>query len=248
LLPALNARLSTPSLLVDIGGLTELRGVSLVGDRLRIGAVTRHADIARDPLVARHAPLLALAAPFIAHPAIRNRGTIGGSLALADPAAEWPACVTALDAQIVIASAGGERRVPARDFFQGVYTVDLGADEIIVAIEIPVARDGDRVAFDEIAMRRGDFAFVGIAMLWRAAPGGLLRLVYLGVADRPTCVEFASSDVIARAAAGRIDELVAEAVAKLDPPHDPYASASYRLHLARVLTGRMVRPLIEGRT
>lgn len=246
LVPALNARMAAPNVLIDIGALDELRGVALHGDRLRIGALTRHADIMRSPLIARHAPLMAEAVHHIAHPAIRNRGTLGGSLALADPAAEWPACVTALKATIVIAGPNGERRVAAEDFFQGVYTVDLEPDELLVAVEAPVAAADDRFAFDEIARRRGDFALVGLAISWRMGAGSCLRLVFLGVGDRPEPVDFGGVDLVARLRAGGLDAVVDDAVAGLDPSADPYVSTEYRLHLARVLCARMIKAMIEG--
>lgn len=247
LLPTLAARLSAPSALIDIGGVAALRGVAFNGGVLRIGALTRHSDILRDPLVARHAPLLAKAVHHIAHPAIRNRGTFGGSLALADPAAEWPACVTALDATIVAHGPSGERRIAAADFFQGVYTVDLAENEIIVAVDIPVAAGDDRFAFDEIARRRGDFALAGLAIAWRGGAGGRLRFVFLGVGDRPEPVDLAAETVIGRIAGGRMEDVVGEAVANLSPSADPHVSSEYRLHLARVLCARLLNRVMEGR-
>lgn len=247
LLPTLAARLSAPSALIDIGGVAELRGVARVGDTLRIGALTRHSDIMRDALVAQHAPLLAEAVHHIAHPAIRNRGTIGGSLALADPAAEWPACIAALDATIVARGPSGERRIAALDFFQGVYTVDLAENEILVAIDIPVAEADDRFAFDEIARRRGDFALAGLAIAWRGGARGRLRFVFLGVGDRPEPIDLAAETVVAQIAQGRIADVVGAAVAGLSPSADPHVSAEYRLHLARVLCARLLNRVMEGR-
>ena len=140
LLATLNMRLSEPALLIDIGGLAALRGIALAGGMLRIGALTTHAEIESSALVAVHAPLLAQAAPHIAHRAIRNRGTLGGSLAYADPAAEWPACALALDATLVLASAGGERRVAANDFFTGLFETALAPGELIAAVELPTLK------------------------------------------------------------------------------------------------------------
>ena len=158
LVATLNMRLSEPALLIDIGNLAALRGISLTGGLLRIGALSSHAEIEVSALVAQHAPLLAQAAPHIAHAAIRNRGTLGGSLAYADPAAEWPACILALDATVVLASARGERRLPARGFFTGLYATAMAADELITAVELPVLADAERQAFDELARRHGDYA------------------------------------------------------------------------------------------
>jgi aerobic carbon-monoxide dehydrogenase medium subunit len=199
LLAALNMRLSEPALVVDIGGLAALRGISVVDSVvdsgpavvLRLGALTRHVEIEESPLVAQHAPLLTQAAPHIAHRAIRNRGTLGGSLAYADPAAEWPACALALDATLVLQSALGERRVAAADFFQGLYTTARRDDEILTAMEVPLpaahAQAQERHHFIEVARRHGDYAVVGLAARAQWAGGRLsqVRLAFLSVADRP---------------------------------------------------------------
>ncbi len=167
LIATLNMRLSEPALLIDIGGLDALRGITLAaggaGNVLRIGALTTHAEIERSVLVADHAPLLAQAVPHIAHPAIRNRGTLGGSLAYADPAAEWPACVLALGATLVVAGAQGERRIAADDFFTGLFTTAMAGNELLVACELPVRAPDERHAFDELARRHGDYAIAGLA-------------------------------------------------------------------------------------
>src|SRR3954463_9643672 len=142
LLPAMNLRLISPELVVDIGALAELRGITVSGDTLRIGALTRHADVARSPEIARHAPLLREAIAHVAHPAIRNRGTIGGSLAHADPASELPACMLALGATIFVRGSGDERRIAAEEFFTGIYETALSSQELLVAVELPVAQGG----------------------------------------------------------------------------------------------------------
>ncbi len=187
LLAALNMRLSEPTVVADIGGLQALKGISLQGRVLRLGALVRHVEIEESALLAQHAPLLAQAAPHIAHRAIRNRGTLGGSLAYADPAAEWPACVLALDATLVLQSAKLERRVAAADFFQGLYTTARRDDELLVAVEVPVLQAGERHHFIEVARRHGDYAVVGLAARAQWAAGRLqqLRLAFLSVADRP---------------------------------------------------------------
>jgi len=171
LLATLNMRLSSPAVLVDITGVPGLAGIAVRGDVLRIGALTRHREIERSREVAEHAPLLAQAAPHIAHVAIRNVGTIGGSLAHADPAAEWPACCVALDADIVIASRSGERRVKARDFYKGLFETALGAGELIAAVELPLLGTGYRSVFLELARRHGDYAMVGVAAAAKPAGG-----------------------------------------------------------------------------
>src|ERR1700744_944871 len=140
LMPAMNLRLISPELIIDIGGISELQGIVVQGDILRIGALTRHVDLQYSAQIAAYAPLLADAIAHVAHPAIRNRGTLGGSLAHADPAAELPACMLALDANIVVLGRGGERRIAALDFFQGIFQTALLADELLVAVELPVVK------------------------------------------------------------------------------------------------------------
>src|ERR1700686_3454795 len=140
LMPAMNLRLISPELIVDIGELTELRGIAVSGEVLRIGALTRHVDLARSPEIAAHAPLLSEAIADVAHPAIRNRGTLGGSLAHADPASELPACMLALHATIVVRGQAGERRIAAEDFFRGIYETALSAQELLISVELPVAQ------------------------------------------------------------------------------------------------------------
>ena len=246
LIPSLNLRLSSPALLIDLGNLSELEGIALQGKDLRIGALTRHRAIERSPVVAAHAPLLAQAAPHIAHVAIRNRGTFGGSLAMSDPAAEWPACCLALGASIVVASARGERRVQAERFFKALYATDLAPDEILVAAEIPAAAADSRSVFLELARRRGDYAIVGVAAQARRSKGRLqdVRLAFLGVAAVPllarramAALEDGPCDAAAIAAAERAlgDEL--------EPMADLYHSAATKLHLARVLAGRALAAL-----
>ena len=226
LVPALNLRLSAPGLLIDIGGLEELRGIAVERGVLRLGALVRHVELERSDLIARHAPLLASAARHIAHPAIRNRGTLGGSLANADPAAELPACALALGARLVLAGPGGERRVAADDFFLGLYSTALAPDEVLTAVEIDAA-EGGRSAFGEYARRLGDYAMVGLAA--HAARPGSLRLAWFGVGDRPVL-----TPATAAAALGGGDA-VATLTGELAPNGDLNATAATRLQLARVL-------------
>src|ERR1700757_5076420 len=140
LMPAMNLRLISPELIVDIGEIAELRGIAVKGDVLKIGALTRHVEIQESPEIAAHAPLLMDAVAHVAHPAIRNRGTLGGSLAHADPASELPACMVALNATIVISGLAGERRIAAENFFKGIYETELSAQELLVSVELPVVR------------------------------------------------------------------------------------------------------------
>jgi carbon-monoxide dehydrogenase medium subunit len=228
LIPSLNMRLSSPELLVDINGLAELKGIRLDKDTVRIGALTTHAELERSDVVKKHLPLLAAAVPHIAHPAIRNRGTIGGSLALSDPAAEYPACALALDATIVVTGKKGERRVKASDFFKGLFETDLKPSELLTAVEFKAQKKDERSVFLEIARRQGDYATIGLAAF---ATNGAKRLAYFGAADRA---------VLAQNAAKAKDlESAKAALAKdLQPPADLYHSSQTKLHLARVLLER----------
>ena len=176
-------RLLEPRLLIDINFLPGLGTIAEHAGGLRIGALARHAEVGRSPLVARLAPLIHQAIPHIAHPAIRNRGTFGGSLAHADPAAELPACAVALDATIQVVSVRGQRGIAARAFFKGLYETALAPDEIVTAVDIPKAEPGTRTVFLELARRRGDYAMVGLAATARAA-GGALRSAAAGVLRR----------------------------------------------------------------
>ncbi len=187
LMPAMNLRLVSPELIVDIGGLAELRGVTVKGEVLAIGALTRHVDLLKSAEIRTYAPLLAEAVAHIAHPAIRNRGTIGGSLAHADPASELPACMLALDAAIIVRGPRGERRIAAEQFFTGIYETALGSGELLVAVEFKVAGKGSSHFFHEFARRHGDFAIVGLAAQAAVSSGKFaeLRLAYFGVGDRP---------------------------------------------------------------
>src|ERR1700738_1195232 len=157
LMPAMNLRLISPELIVDIGEIAELRGIAVSGDVLAIGALTRHVDLARSLKIAEHAPLLTEAIAHVAHPAIRNRGTLGGSLAHADPASELPACMVALKATIIVRGPAGERRLAAEDFFTGIYETALSAQELLVAVEMPVAQPDSAHFFHEFARRHGDY-------------------------------------------------------------------------------------------
>ncbi len=244
LVPALNLRLMAPEWVIDIGRLEALRGVARSGGVLRLGALTRHAELLTDPDVAEWAPLFARAAGEIAHPAIRSRGTLGGSLAHADPAAELPACALALGARMVVRSAArGERVIGVEGFFTGLFATALAADELLVAVEIDVAGDGGVWGFGELTRRSGDYAMVGLAAAG-AMKGGIvtaMRLAFFSVGPGP---------VLARGAAGRLvgraitTEALAEAVGALEedlaPQGDLQASAATRLHLAGVLLRRVV--------
>ena len=175
LMPAMNLRLISPEIVVDIGNLSELKGIGVRGSTLRIGALTNHAELLRSSEIATHAPLLAEAVAHVAHPAIRNRGTIGGSLAHADPAAELPASMLALDAAIVARGARGERRIAATAFFTGIFETALASDELLVAVELPIARKNSAYFFHEFARRHGDYAIAGLAAQAVIESGQLYR-------------------------------------------------------------------------
>lgn len=245
LLPALNLRLSAPDILIDIGRLEELRGITLSPSGLRIGALTRHVELQHDGLIAAHAPLLARAITHVAHPAIRTRGTLGGSLANADPAAELPACALALNARMILRSARGERVVKADDFFTGLFSTALAQDEILTAVEIDPISPTDKCGFDELARRSGDYAIVGLAAQGRIGDAGLsaLRLGYFSVGTKATLATRAASILLA---GGGIDAAAAALDHDLQPHDDLQASAATRLHLARVLLRRVVTPFLPN--
>ena len=245
LLPTLNMRLSQPRLLVDIGGLAALAGITLHGSTLRIGALTKHVEVEESPLVALHAPLLAQAAPHIAHRAIRNLGTFGGTLAYADPAAEWPACVLALNATLVLQGAHGERRVAAADFFQGLFSTARRDDELLVACEIPVikATAGERHHFSELARRHGDYAVAGLAACATVHADSLsdVRLAFLSLGDRPLRAHAAEQVLQAGALnAARINEADAALRAELAPFADLTHSAAAKTQMAATLMRRAI--------
>jgi aerobic carbon-monoxide dehydrogenase medium subunit len=248
LVPALNMRLLEPRLLVDLNGIAGLDAIAERDGGLRIGALARHAAVGRSPLVARLAPLIHRAVPHIAHPAIRNRGTFGGSLAQADPAAELPACAVALDAVIEVAGARGERSIPARAFFKDLYETALAPDEVIVAVDIPKPAPGMRTAFLELARRRGDYAMVGLAATARFE-GSVLRaprLVFFGVDVSPVEAAAAAAALAEKVADDRIAAAQEALADDLDTTGDLQADRATKLHLARVLLARGVAALARG--
>ena len=252
LLTAMNFRMSSPEILVDIGEIETLRDITLTDDaRLRIGALTRHADLEASPDIATHAPLLRTAIGHVAHTAIRNRGTFGGSLSHADPASELPACVVALDATIHIAGAGGERVVPARQFFKGVHETSLGSGELLVAVEMDVIKDNEVSGFGEFARRQGDYAMAGLAAHGKASEGRLtwIDLVFFAVGSGPVLARRAAAALVDAAIPDPAERLrrAHEALSSdLDPPSDPQASAAMRMELARVLLTRVIRGMLIG--
>lgn len=243
LMATLNMRLSQPDILIDVNRIDGLAGIRVEGDMLHIGAMTRHVEVERSPLVAEHAPLLAMAMPDVAHPAIRNRGTFGGSIAFADPAAELPACAVALGARLILQGAGGSRAVPAAEFFRGLYETALAPGEILVAAEIPLLAPGYRSGFQELSRRHGDYAIIGLAAHGKVDGGTLsdMRLVYFGAGDRPVVARAAAEALEGKAATPDVlDQAGATLEDDLDPPEDLNADGPMRLHLARVLLRRVV--------
>jgi len=229
LVPMMNFRVAAPKVIVDINRIAALSGIKVTKNHVRIGALVRHVELERSADIARHLPLVASAMPHIAHPAIRNRGTFGGSCALGDPAAELPACAIALGATFVVAGKKGERRVAAEDFFKGLYATALKTGELLVAAEFPLPKPGYASAFGELARRHGDYAMVGLAA--HGSKQGV-RAAFFGVGDRPKAIEADSVD-------GILDKVDSE----LEPRADLHASAAMKLHLAKVLAGRVLKQL-----
>ena len=234
LIASLNLRLSTPRVLVDITRLPNMAAIEYANGILTIGALARHVDIERSPLVAAHTPLLAQAVRHVAHPAIRNRGTIGGSLCLNDPAAEYPACMVALNATMRLQGPNGTRRVTAQAFFRGVYTTALAPTEMLEAVEIPAIRNNERSVFMELARRPGDYAMVGLAL---HGPPQQPECVFLAVADGPVRTPQTAQAFASHGIAAAQEALAAE----LHPSGDLNAAPATRLHLAQVLLGRALQ-------
>jgi carbon-monoxide dehydrogenase medium subunit len=244
LVATLNMRLSHPAVLVDINGVPGLDAIALVNGHLEIGALVRHAQAERATEIRRHAPLIALAVPHIGHPAIRNRGTIGGSIAFADPAAELPACLVALGGELDVTGPRGLRTIKADDFFKGLFETALFAQDVLTAIRIPAAAETTRVGFGEFARRHGDYAIAGLAACARADGKKLdnVRLAYFGVGATPVRARNAERAL----SGGDVEAAVAAVAGDLDPPDDLQASGAVRRHLAGVLLRRVARQLMEA--
>lgn len=243
LMATLNMRLSEPQLLIDITGIPTLRGISVQGSMLRIGALATHTEIEFSPLVARHTPLLKAAAPHIAHRAIRNRGTWGGSIAYADPAAEWPTCLLALGGTVIAHGLQGERRIAADDFFTGLYTTALRPDELLVACEIPLAGADHWFGFSELARRHGDYAIVGLAATGRRDVHALhgLRIILLGLDATPVRAHKTEMMLEGRTLdPGTVTQAVASLRSEIDPLPDLTNTPDTKRHLAGVLLQRML--------
>ena len=247
LIPLMNFRLAQPALLVDLNRLTDLAGLTVDGNGdLRVGGLTRQRELERDPRVAASSPLVAETVPFVAHPQIRNRGTVGGNLAHADPASELPVVAVALGAEMVIRGTSGERRVAAEDFFVGLMTPDLAPAEILVEAIFPRQPQRTGTAFMEISRRHGDYAQSGVAAVVTFTESGAVeraRLVYLSAGEIPTRARRAEEILSGEP---DWDKAVAEAAAvasleEIDPSNDIHATADFKRHLAGVLTRRALQ-------
>lgn len=249
LMPLLNLRMAQPAILIDINAIPDIAAIARDGDRIIIGARARHCDVLQSPLLADVNSLLVQALPHVAHAAIRNRGTLGGSLALADPAAEMPVCAVCLDAEIVALSSRGERVIPAAQFFEGLYTTALAPDEIICRVSYPVLDASWHVAFDEVSRRRGDFAMAALALRVHVIGGRIeaCRIVFGGVETHPRRLTGVEAVLTGRNV--RDPEARAAAVAALDHTLSPLEGGeyppAYRRQLARMLLGRQLARIEE---
>jgi carbon-monoxide dehydrogenase medium subunit len=241
LIATLNMRLSQPALLVDINRISGLDRIVLKNGDVEIGALVRHAQAERSAEIAQAAPLIALALPHIGHPAIRNRGTVGGSLAFADPAAELPACIVALGGEIEIVGPNGQRTINAEEFFKGLFETALTPRDMLTAIRVPAASAGSRVGFAEFARRQGDYAMVGLAACAQAGGKRLkdVRLAYFGLGATPVRARKAETAL----ADGDVEEAVSALADDLEPSNDMHASSEVKAHLAGVLLRRVARQL-----
>ena len=249
LIPLLALRLAYPEVLIDINGIAELSGVSAVGGWVTIGAMTREYVAEESETVAEAVPLLAAALPFIGHEAIRSRGTIGGSLAHADPAAELPAVARALDAAFVVRGPAGERVVPAAEWFEGYLTTSRRPDELLVEVRFPAAEPGSGVSFQEVARRHGDFAIAGLAASVTLSEGAIsdVRLAFAGMSDVPVRA-VAAEDLLAgeRPSAGLFEEAARRATDGIDPPGDLHGSPEYRKKVAAALVRRGLQAAVDN--
>jgi carbon-monoxide dehydrogenase medium subunit len=243
LMPTLNMRLSQPEVLIDINGLDDLKGIFLDGEIVCIGALTRHVEVLNSSIVTEYLPLIAEAMPHVAHVAIRNRGTIGGSIALADPAAEMPACILALGATLVVQNSSGKREIAVEEYFHGLYDTARAENELLVQIRIPIQKPDNVSVFLELARRHGDFAIAGIAAYGNVSGDTVnnMRLVYFASEDKPVIGTNAIAALNGQIWSDETKEAVNAALDHdLDPMANLHGSAAMKLHLQKVLTGRAV--------
>jgi len=243
LVPMLNFRLVRPAILVDINRIPDLAFIEEVGDTIRVGALARHHQLEISPVVAKHLPVLAAAMTHVAHLAIRNRGTIGGSLSHADPAAELPMIALLLNAKLRLVSSKGERTIAASDFFRDALTVAIGEDEMVAEIHLPKLPQNTGWGFEEVARRAGDFALVAVAVTVTASDDEVTeaRIALTGVGSTPVRMQKAETLLRGQKIETKLVRQVVETVrAAITPDTDLHASSDYRRHLAGVLTGRAI--------
>lgn len=246
LMAILNLGLAMPEVLIDITGIEGLKGISVTEHHVRVGALVTHAKLQTSPEIARHVPLLAQCIPHVAHMAIRNAGTMGGSMALSDPAAEYPAVALALNAVITLQSAKGSRDVMASAYFLGLYTTARTEDELVVAVSFPKVKTNQVMVFDELTRRRGDYALCGLAAAFdtQGSQISAARLAYLSMGETPVLAAHAAAALVGKALT---EETIAAAQAALahdlSPLGDLHGSALGKLHWAKVLLARSVRQI-----
>jgi carbon-monoxide dehydrogenase medium subunit len=242
LVPMLSMRLARPAQIVDVNRVDGLAGITDGGDHLAFGATTRERDAERSTLVARRLPVMAEALPLIGHVSIRNRGTIGGSIAHADASAELPAVAMVTDGWIVARGPGGEREITADDFFVSHFTTSLADDECVLSVRVPTGPVGAGWAFQEVARRHGDFALVGVAAMVATDGGGTIRdarVCMIGVGERPARARDVERSLVGQdASRDTFAAAAADAVRDLDPGSDMHGSSEYRRHLAGVVVRR----------
>jgi aerobic carbon-monoxide dehydrogenase medium subunit len=251
LMPVLNMRLSQPRLLIDINRIDALKGISVRNGSVRIGALARHVEVMNSTIVARHLPLIAEAMPHLAHVAVRNRGTFGGSIALADPSAEMPACIVALEASLIVESTRGRRTIAADDFFHGLYETARKPDELLVEVLIPEQKRDHVSVFMELSRRQGDFAIAGLACYARFERQivSKARLVYFGSEVKPTLAVRAMAAIQGKPWSPAIREAACAALADdLDPIDNTFGRPATKLHLQRVLTRRALDKAMQRAT
>ena len=249
LIPLLALRLARPEVLIDINGVDELSGVSVADGWVAIGAMTREYVAEESETVAETVPLLAAALPLIGHEAIRSRGTVGGSLAHADPAAELPAVARALDAEFVVRGQSGERVVPAAEWFEGFLTTSRRPDELVVEVRFPAAGRGAGISFQEVARRHGDFAIVGLAASLTLSEGAIsdARLAFAGLSDVPVRAVDAEDLLVGQEPSAELfDEAARRATDDIDPPADLHGSSDYRKKVASALVRRGLRAAVDN--
>jgi aerobic carbon-monoxide dehydrogenase medium subunit len=249
LIPLLALRLANPAVLIDINGIDELSGVSATDGWVSVGAMTREYVAEESETIADAVPLLAAALPLIGHEAIRSRGTVGGSLAHADPAAELPAVARALDAEFVVCAQSGERVIPAAEWFGGYLTTSRRPDELLTEVRFPAAERGTGVSFQEVARRHGDFAIVGLAASLTLSSGAIsdARLAFAGLSDVPVRAADAENLLVGeRPSAELFAEAARRATGDIDPPADLHGSADYRKKVAAALVRRGLRAAADN--